>query len=162
LSAKKPEAQARLPSEGEHQKTPTVEEILAQMQAQIVAMQAENKKSIDLMAQAIVKMNEKIEAKGNPAQGTDPLVALAQVLQPKGTGLEDFAKQARAFAVAADALEHFRHPSRIGAGEAFLMRLGVRAGYPRYMSKAELQRVEREMGIWEALEGEEGEEHVRE
>jgi len=144
------------------ERKPTTEELLAQIQAQMAAMQAENKKSIDLMAQAIVKLNEKIEAKASNPAASDPLVTLAQVLQPKTTSLEDFAKQAHAFAIAADALEHFRHPSRIGAGEAFLMRLGVRAGYPRYMTKAELDRVERQMGIWEALEGEEGEEHVRE
>lgn len=135
------------------QKMPTTEELLAE----VVQATKANQQSIQTMAEAIVKLNEKIEAQGSGKKsgGSDALSIIEKLVNPKSGGLEQFASQARAFAQAADAIEHFRRPSRLGVGEALLMRLGVRAAYPRYMTKTELEKLEKRAGVWEVLEGEE-------
>jgi len=133
---------------------------LEQLVAELVKSNEENRRNIELMAKAIVEVNKKVEGKaqgGNPSQGTDALTFLASLVNPKGGSMEDFAKQAKSFAEIADALERYRHPSRLGVGEALLMRLGMRSAFPRYMTKAEIQRAEKMLGGWEVLEEAEGE-----
>ena len=133
---------------------PTTEELLAE----VVQATKENRKTIETMAKAIVQLNEKIESKGSSKSGGGggALGILEAIIKREGGGgMEQFAKQAKAFADVADAVERFRHPSKIGLGEALLMRVGMRAAYPRYMTKKELERFEKEGGVWEALEEEE-------
>jgi len=155
-------------SKPEEAKKPTAEEMLAEMKAMFQATQEENKKSINLMAEAIVKLNEKIDsvkasAAGGGGGATDWVAVLKEMAGAgKTTSLEELAKLAEGFARTADALERFRHPYRLGPGEAMLMRLGVRAAYPRYMTKTEIDRMERAMRIPEAFEVEEETEHVSE
>ena len=140
-------------------KKPSLEDVLAQ----VVKGQEENRKSISTIASAIVKLNEKIEAKGSgKGGGTDPLSVIAKLAGGEQTSLEGFARQADAFAKAADALNRYRHPSRLGVGEALLMRLGMRAAYPRYMTKTELDKMEKAAGVWETLEATEETGHVSE
>jgi len=98
------------------------------------------------IADALVK---KEEAK-KPAMGGDLISALASAVGGR-FDIESLKKQAKTLAEIADALEQFRRPSRLGVGEALLMRLGVRAAYPRYMTKHELKELEKRLGIWETL-----------
>lgn len=137
---------------------PTTEELLAE----VVQATKENKKTIQTMAEAIVQLNQKIESKGSSKSGGGAIGILEAIMKREGGGIEQFAKQARAFAQAADAVEHFRHPSKIGVGEALLMRLGMRAAFPRYMTKKELEKFEKMGGVWEVLEGVEETGHVSE
>jgi len=141
------------------------QDALTLMATQLEEMRAEFKKTTLTLAEAIVKINEKVDAKAGGGGGSgDALTAvLSQVLrQPTAMPIEDFAKQAEAIAKAADAIDRFRIKPNIGAGEAYLMRLGLRAGYPRYMTKHELARMEKAMGIIGAFEEEEGGGHVTE
>jgi len=158
-----PERQAEQPAP-EQATAPPKQDALTLMAAQLEEMRAEFKRTTATLAEAIVKINEKVEAKaaaGGSGGGDAITQVLAKVMEGDKTSLEAFAKQAEGFARAADALERFRHPSRIGVGEALLMRAGVRAIYPRYMTKAEIAKAERVLGVWEAFE--EGEtEHVSE
>jgi len=151
------------PSE-EEKKPKTVEEWIAKLAAD----QYENKKAIDLLAQAVVELNRKLTvgASGQPAQEQGGLGIIEQLAKIAGMGkkessVEELAKSVEGLVRVADSLDRFRHPSRMSVGDALLMRMGMRAGYPRYMTKAEIERAEKMLGIWEALEGE-GEEHVSE
>ena len=149
------------PAKKEEPRMPTTEELLAE----VIKAQKENKESINMMAKAIVQLNKKIESKGSSKSegGGGALGILEAIIKREGGGgLEQFARQAKAFADVADAVERYRHPSRIGLGEALLMRVGMRAAYPRYMTKKELERFEREAGVWEALEEAEETGHVSE
>jgi len=144
----------------EEKKKPTVEELQGDL--------AEMKVAMKTMAEAIVKLNEKIEAgktaSGGTASGAGDFIALLKGLAESGkkeTDLETVAKSARALAELGAAIDHFRNPPRLGMGEAFLMRLGVRAAYPRYMTKAELEKMERISGISEVF-GEGESEHIEE
>ncbi|NVM23523.1 MAG: hypothetical protein HWN68_17290 [Desulfobacterales bacterium] len=141
-------------------RTPTTEELLAE----VVRATKENRKTIETMAKAIVQLNKKIESKGGSSKsgGGGALGILEAIIKRESGGLDQFAKQAEAFARAADAIEHFRRPSKIGVGEALLMRVGMRAAFPRYMTKKELERFERVGGVWEALEEAEETGHVSE
>jgi len=153
------------------EKKPTVEELLVQMQGQMVEMQAENKKSIDLMAQAIVKLNEKIEAKPNPSEGGgagDWITVLKELTGAgKPSSLEEAAKSVGALAQFAEQMDRFRHPFDYEGALAkrLLWRQGMRAGgIPRYMTKDELKRYDKYLDLSLGLkEEEEGEsEHVSE
>jgi len=162
------------PQASVEQKKLTVEELLAQVQAQMAAMQAENKKSIDVMAQAIVALNEKIEAKSNPAkEGTSDWIAVLKELAGAGkpSSLEEAAKSVGGLVKFAEEMDRFRHPFDYEGALAkrLLWRQGMRSGgIPRYMTKEELKRYDkyfdRALGLEEEEggEGEEGEEHVRE
>jgi len=172
-AAKKPKRTTKTePAEQPQPPTPTPaqppqpqEPSMRQMLDLMAKQQEETRKQMNTLAEAIVKINEKVEAKGASSSGggdVEAFTKIANMFAPKSTSLDDFARMAEGFARAADAIEHFRRPSRIGAGEAYLMRLGVRAGYPRYMTKAELARMESAIGITEAFEGEGESEHVSE
>lgn len=136
----------------EEKKALTYEEILDAL----VKDSAENKKAINMMAQAIVKINEKVEALGkgggNPQQ--DLFGFLKSLTEKKEGGeLDAVVKGVENLARVGEALDRIRNPPRLGIGEAMLMRLGMRAAYPRYMTKAEIERIEREAGVFEALTG---------
>jgi len=158
LSTEKPEEEGTPPA------APATAPTVEQMLAQLIREHEEDRKKIDMLAQAIVEVNKKAEGKasqGNPSGGTDALSVIAQLVAPKGGTTEDFAKQAESFVRISESLDRFRNPSRIGLGEALLMRAGLRAIYPRYMTKAEIEKAEKALGTWEALEEKEGEtEHV--
>jgi len=156
-----PEKQEEKPAE-----KPKVD--LEQAVAALMAQQEQTNKAIASLAEAVVRLNEKIEAKaggGESGGGGGAAEAIKVVDKLLGgsepMSIEGFARQAEAVAKAADAIERFRHPSRIGIGEALLMRAGLRAAMPRYMTKAELQRYDRLLGVAEVLEREETE-HVSE
>jgi len=170
-----PPAPAEQPQMTAEPKKPSIEEVLAQMQnqqaqmqAQIAALAVDNKKSIDLMASAIVKLNEKIEAKGsNPkGEGTSDWIEVLKDLAGAGkpSSLEDAAKNVAALTKFAEAMDRFRHPFDYEGAVAkrLLWRQGMRSGgLPRYMTKEELKRydkyLDQSLGLEE--EGEEGEEH---
>jgi len=137
---------------------PAKPDALTIMATQLEEMRAEFKRTTELLAKAIVDINTKVDAKAAGGGGGDPLSAvLAQVLkQPTAMPIEDFAKQAEAIAKAADAIDRFRIKPPLGVGEALLMRIGMRAAFPRYMTKAELARYERTLGAIGAFGEEEG------
>jgi len=135
----------------EEKKALTYEEILDAL----VKDSAENKKAIDVMAQAIVKLNEKIEGLkagggGNPQQ--DLFGFLKSLTEKKEGEIDAVVKGAENLARLAESLDRFRNPPRLSVSDAMLMRLGIRAAYPRYMTKAELARIEKAAGVFEALE----------
>jgi len=162
-------------------KKPTVDELFAQMQDLIIAQQAENKKAIELvasrnaqaintLAQAIVKLNEKIEAKPNPAkgEGTSDWIGVLKDLAGAGkpSSLEEAAKNVESLTKFAEAMDKFRHPFDYEGAVAkrLLWRQGLRSGtLPRYMTKEELKRYDKflatSLGVEEEEEGEA--EHVR-
>jgi len=148
-------------------KKPSVEELFAQMQAQMLALQAENKKSIDLLAQAVVKLNEKIEAKGsNPSGGggSDWMKVLAELAGAgKPSSLEEAAKSVGGLVKFAEEMDRFRHPFDFEGtlAKRMLWRQGMRAGgIPRYMTREELKRYDKYLDRAFGFEEEEGgEEH---
>lgn len=149
-------------------KKPNIVELFAQMQAQLVAIQAENKKSVDLLAQAVVKLNEKIEAKPNPDKAEGDWIALLAKLAGGGnpSSLEEAAKSVGGLVKFAEQMDRFRHPFDYEGALAkrLLWRQGIRAGgVPRYMTKEELKRYDKFLDRSLGLEEEEGEtEHVAE
>jgi len=162
----------------EEQKKPTVEELLALMQAQLIAFQAENKKSIDLiasenkksielMASAIVKLNEKIEAKPAKGEGTSEWIEVLKDLAGAGkpSSLEEAAKSVGGLVKFAEEMDRFRHPFDFEGALAkrLLWRQGMRVGgIPRYMTKLEMKRYDKLLDTAFGLEEEEGEEeHVK-
>lgn len=137
--------------------TPSVESQLAELRV-----------GMKTMAEAIVKLNEKIEAgktaSGGTASGGDFISLLAKLAAGEGkkeTDLETVAKSAKALAELGAALDHYRNPPRLTMSDAILMRLGMRAAMPRYMTKAELERAERILGVSEVF-SEGTSEHVEE
>jgi len=168
-----PTAPTTEPSPTEEQKKPTVEELLAQMQAEMKANNEANKQAIDLMAQAIVKLNEKIEAKPNPSEGGDATAWITVLKELAGGGkpssLEEAAKSVGGLVKFAEEMDRFRHPfdGEGALAKRLLWRQGMRVGgIPRYMTKEELKRydkfLDQSLGLGEEEGGEGGEEHVSE
>jgi len=157
------------PTPAEEQKPTTVKELLAEFRA----TREENKKSIDLMAQAIVGLNEKIEAKPNPKEGGDASEWLVTLKELAGGGkessLKEAAKSIKGLVKFAEYMDRFRHPYDYEGALAkrLLWRQGMRSGgIPRYMTKEEMKRYDKELDQMFGLEGEEGgeggeTEHVR-
>ena len=119
-------------------------------------------KQIEALSEAILKVADKVDAGGG---GKSEGGAFARVLETilgggKGGGLGDVAKTAEGLVKVAEAMDRFRNPPRMSYAEALLMKAGMRAALPRYMTKAELRKYERQLIAWEGL-GEEGEtEHL--
>jgi len=156
------------PEAAEEQKKPTVEELLAQMQAEMKANNEANRQAIDLMAQAIVKLNEKIEAKPNPSEGGDAaewLKVLKDLSGGEKSSLEEAAKHVGGLVKFAEEMDRFRHPFDYEGALAkrLLWRQGIRgSAIPRYMTKEELKRYDKYLDQSLGLEEEGGEEHVPE
>jgi len=169
-----PPAPAEQPQTTAEPKKPSIEEVLAQMQkqqaqmqAQIAALAVDNKKSIDLMASAIVKLNEKIEAKGgNPkGEGTSDWIEVLKELAGAGkpSSLDEAAKSVGGLVKFAEEMDRFRHPFDLEGtlAKRLLWRQGMRSGgIPRYMTKDEMKRYDKYLDqMFGFGEGEEGEEH---
>lgn len=125
----------------------------------------EQNKKIDALSDAMLTIAKRVdEGGGAPAKSEETgFVGLISKIiggEGRGGGIADVAKSAESLARLAESLDRFRNPARMSYGDALLMRLGVRAAYPRYMTRAEMRRLEKQMGIMEGL-SEEGEtEHL--
>lgn len=156
------------PQKEEPQKAPkTVEEVVTGLAEEFDKRFEQMQGQISTLTQAIVKVNEKVEAKAASGEGGGANEVLRTIRElagegnkSKGFSLDEFKKQARAFAELADTLQHFRRPSPIGPAELYLMRVGVRAG-GRYMPKHELDSWMKVLGGEGEKEGEGETEHVK-
>ncbi|NVM57051.1 MAG: hypothetical protein HWN51_02890 [Desulfobacterales bacterium] len=139
---------------GNNPKQPNIYEILDKQQKQINDL---TQGLVDV-AKAVGQMRE-----GRGGGKKKELGTLGDVLgailggDKKGASIDDMAKNAESMVRLSEAMDRFRHPSRLGYGEALLMRAGVRAALPRYMTKAEMRKFEKQVTAWE--EGEEEGEH---
>jgi len=159
------------PAKEEEKKPLTTEEILSKLAAESY----ENRRAINAIAEAMVKLKQDIDTLkaggGGAGAGTPSPKAVEDLLKAFGLGekketdLESIVKSAKALAELSDSLDRFRNPARLDLGIAWLARLGMRAAFPRYMTKAELARREREIatlsGLEEEFEGEGETEHVK-
>jgi len=148
--------------EGEKEKTPSIDPLSV-----VVKELEEQRKVLAAMGAGLLELSERVKAKeSGGAGGSKDFMEFLKGLFGTGASdpFEQLAKHAEGMAKAADALERFRNPYRLGVGEAALIRLGLRAGMPRYMTKHEMARMEKQMGITGALEEveEEESEHVKE
>jgi len=134
----------------------STEEVLAKLSADLY----ETRKQNELMAKAIVELNKKIESIPKQGQGEANLFTFLEKMAGKSKegGIDEVVKGAESLARLADSLDRFRHPSSLSVGDALAMRAGYRAMVPRYMTKTEIERLERARGITTVLEGEEAEE----
>ena len=141
----------------ENPKQPNIYEVIEKQQKQIDDLT----KGVVQLAKAVGDMREG----GGGGKKKKELGTLGEVLgailagDKKGGSIDDMAKTAESMVKLGNALDQFRNPPRLGFGEALLMRAGMRAALPRYMTKAEIDKYERQITAWEA--GEEGEhEHI--
>jgi len=131
---------------------------------------------IDTLAKAVVALNQKVEglkSSGGGAGGGEEFLKVIRELaggtEGGGMSMENFVKTAENMARAGAAIDNFRNLFRISPAEAMLMRAGLdrlRHPMPRYMTKEEIRRYEKLLGVEGALEGlaeqgEEAEEHVK-
>ena len=136
----------------ENPKQPNVYEVLDRQ----VKIAEKQQKQIEALSEAILHVSAKVDAGGGKSEGG----AFAKVLETilggdKKDSLKDIAKTAEGLVRVSEAMDRFRNPPRYSASDIFLMRAGARSS--RYMTKAELQKWEKEL-----MFGEEGEGHVRE
>ena len=135
-------------------KQPNVYEVMEKQQKQIDDLN----KGVVQLAKALKDLRD-----GGGGGKKKELGTLGEVLgailggDKKGASIDDMAKNAESMVRLSEAMDRFRHPSRLGYGEALLMRAGVRAALPRYMTKAEMRKFEKQVTAWE--EGEEEGEH---
>jgi len=117
--------------------------------------------TINQLAKAVLALNDKIEAqKASGGGGTNEVLSILREFAGEGKGsssnMDSFVRQAEGMARAGAAIDSFRNPYRISPAEAMLMRAGLdrlRHPLPRYMSREELRRYEKILGVEGALEG---------
>ena len=149
------EAEKKDKTAGDKPKQPNIYEILERQQKQID----------DLNTGVVQVAKASGELRGGGGKKKE-LGTLGEILgailggDKKGASIDDMAKSAESMVRLSEAMDRFRHPSRLGYGEALLMRAGVRAALPRYMTKAEMRKFERQVTAWEEGEGEGEHEHV--
>jgi len=106
----------------EKEKPPNIYELIEQQQ-----------KQLDLLAKAVVELSDKQKAQRGQGGGTTDLISLLREIAGGGekkVDLKSITEAARYWALLADAVDHYRHPSTPYSGaDRFLMRAGARSVY---------------------------------